>query len=104
MAGKAGEPGALPPIVRVGGAAWRPQHERDKLRIDGSEPSYVTNNGFWVHSRHLWWQNEDTAELPDFVDRRSIKDLLKGAPPRVKPAGGAGKAGRREETESGGKT
>ena len=24
-----------------------------------------TNNGFFVHSRSLWWQNEDTAKLPD---------------------------------------
>ena len=53
MAGKAGEPGALPKIVRDG-----------------------TNNGFFVHSRHLWWQNEDTAKLPDLVDRRSFNDLL----------------------------
>ena len=34
-----------------------------------------TDNGFWVHSRHLWWQNEDTAKLPDLVDRRSFADL-----------------------------
>ena len=36
MAGKAGAPGALPKIVRDG-----------------------TNNGFFVHSRQLCWQNED---------------------------------------------
>ena len=61
MAGKAGEPGALPKIVRDG-----------------------TNNGFFVHSRSLWWQNEDTAKLPNLVDRRSFNDLLKDVEPRGK--------------------
>ncbi len=61
MAGKAGESGALPKIARDG-----------------------TNNGFFVHSRHLWWQNEDTAKLPDLVDRRSFNDLLKNVEPRGK--------------------
>lgn len=61
MAGKAGEPGSLPKIVRDG-----------------------KNNGFFVHSRHLWWQNEDTANLPDLVDRRSFNELLKGVEPRAK--------------------
>ena len=65
MAGKAGEPGALPKIVRDG-----------------------TNNGFFVHSRSLWWQNEDTAKLPDLVDRRSFNDLLKSVEPRGKIARG----------------
>jgi putative membrane-bound dehydrogenase-like protein len=63
MAGKAGTPGALPKIVRDG-----------------------TNNGFFMHSRHLWWQNEDTANLPDLVDRRSFNDLLKDVEPRGKTA------------------
>jgi putative membrane-bound dehydrogenase-like protein len=57
MEGKAGEPGALPKIVKNG-----------------------TNNGFFVHSRHLWWQNEDTAALPDHVDRRSFDDLIMTLP------------------------
>src|SRR5262249_17163986 len=35
-----------------------------------------TNYGFWVHSGHLWWSNEDTPLLKDHVDRRSIKKLL----------------------------
>ncbi len=61
--GKAGEPGALPKIVRNG-----------------------TDNGFFVHSRYLWWQNEDTAKLPDLVDRRSFNDLLKDVEPRGKTA------------------
>ncbi|QEH36969.1 hypothetical protein OJF2_55540 [Aquisphaera giovannonii] len=59
MSGKAGEPHALPMIERAG-----------------------TNNGFFVHSRELWWQNEDTSGLPDHVDRRSFNDLLKDLPPR----------------------
>ena len=35
-----------------------------------------TNNGAWFHSNHLWVQNEDTAKLPNVVDRRSFKQLL----------------------------
>jgi hypothetical protein len=57
MAGKRGDKDALPMISRNG-----------------------TNNGFWVHSGHLWWSNEDTVQLKDHVDRRSIKELLKAAP------------------------
>ncbi len=63
MAGKAGSDGSLPKIVRDG-----------------------TNNGFFVHSRHLWWQNEDTAKLPNLVDRRSFNELLKNVEPRGKSA------------------
>jgi hypothetical protein len=44
------------------------------VRADGSD------NGFFVHSGHLFWQNEDTDKLPDLVDRRSFAELLKGAP------------------------
>src|SRR5207247_9635957 len=61
-AGGAGRPRALPLIAREHGE----------------------NNGFWVHSRHLWWQNEDTAKLPNLVDRRSFNDLLKDVEPRGK--------------------
>jgi hypothetical protein len=43
------------------------------VREDGSD------NGFFVHSGALYWQNEDTAHLPDLVERRSFADLLKGA-------------------------
>ena len=43
------------------------------VRPDGS------NNGVWVHSGHLWWQNEDTARLPDKVDRMPLADLT-GSP------------------------
>lgn len=55
MAGKREDKDALPMISRNG-----------------------TNNGFWVHSGSLWWSNEDTVLLKDHVDRRSIKELLKG--------------------------
>jgi len=58
MAGAAGEPDALPKIVKKG-----------------------ENNGFFVHSRSLWWQNEDTSKLPDNVDRRSFNDVLKEVEP-----------------------
>ena len=37
-----------------------------------------TNNGAWVHSRHLWWQNENTDKLPNLVDRRSFNDVAQG--------------------------
>jgi hypothetical protein len=52
--GKPGAEGALPLIVRG-----------------------QTNNGAWFHSRHLWVQNEDTAQMENMVDRRSFKELLK---------------------------
>src|SRR5262249_49587288 len=48
VAGKAGDEAALPPIARDG-----------------------KNNGFFVHSRSLWWQNENTNLLKDHLDRRS---------------------------------
>jgi putative membrane-bound dehydrogenase-like protein len=61
MAGKAGDKGALPPIARNG-----------------------TNNGFFSHSRSLWWQNEHTNLLPDLVDRRSFNDLIRDVEPEPK--------------------
>lgn len=72
LAGKRGEnakESELPPIVRA----------------DGS------NNGFFVHSRHLFWQNEDTDKLPDLVDRRSFNNLLANTDltPRPKSTVGA---------------
>ncbi|HLJ92515.1 MAG TPA: PVC-type heme-binding CxxCH protein [Gemmataceae bacterium] len=45
-----------------------------------------TNNGAWFHSRHLWVQNEDTALLPNLVDRRSFNDLLVNVEPAAKSA------------------
>jgi putative membrane-bound dehydrogenase-like protein len=34
------------------------------------------NNGAWIHGRHLYVQNEQTADKPDVVDRLSLDDLL----------------------------
>src|SRR5207245_2908061 len=45
-----------------------------------------TNNGAWLHSRHLWVQNEDTSLLKDLVDRRSLNDLLVNVEPTAKSA------------------
>jgi hypothetical protein len=56
-AGKTGDAGAIPMIVRKG-----------------------TNNGCWAHSGHLWWANEDTHLLKNHVDRRAFKDLIKANP------------------------
>jgi putative membrane-bound dehydrogenase-like protein len=36
------------------------------------------NNGAWFRRETLWVQNEDTASMPDLVDRRAFKDLLAG--------------------------
>ncbi len=41
------------------------------VRFDG------TNNGVWFHSGAIWLQNEDTAKLPDGVEKLLFKDLLK---------------------------
>ena len=63
MAGPRSDSNAIPMIVR-GGAH--------------------NNNGAWFHSRHLWIQNEDTAHLPNLVDRRSYDNLLRGVLPLPK--------------------
>src|SRR5262249_8775193 len=59
IAGKEGDPDALPMIAKKG-----------------------ENMGYWVHSDHLWWSNETTVLLKDHVARRSFKELLQQAPPR----------------------
>ena len=41
------------------------------VRDDGSD------NGFFLHSGHLCWQNEFTADLPDMMHRVSIEKLLR---------------------------
>jgi putative membrane-bound dehydrogenase-like protein len=61
MAGKQGEPSALPPIA-----------------INGK------NNGFFVHGRSLYWQNENTNLLKDHVDKRSFNELLQNEEPKAK--------------------
>lgn len=60
-AGKRGDASAIPAITRCG-----------------------TNNGAFFHSRHLWVQNEDTARLPDLVDRVSFDALLAETEPEAK--------------------
>jgi putative membrane-bound dehydrogenase-like protein len=50
-------------------------------------PRIVRNgasNGAWFHSRHLWVQNEDTAKMPDHVDRRAFGELLGQMTPQAK--------------------
>jgi len=55
----------------------------------GKEPSIPvvsrlgTNNGAWFHSGHMWVQNEDTARMPDLVDRRSFAQLLAPLPKKA---------------------
>jgi putative membrane-bound dehydrogenase-like protein len=64
-------------IDRVSSTAGKTAGEFDLpaiVRDDGSD------NGFFVHSRHLFWQNEDTDKLPDLVDRRSFNEILAQAP------------------------
>ena len=48
-----------------------------------------TNNGAWFHSNHLWVQNEETARLPDHVDRLEFHEMLRAhrAPPNPKWGG-----------------
>lgn len=41
-----------------------------------------TDNGAWFLRRTMWLQNEDTARLPDLVERRSFHDLLAGTQTR----------------------
>jgi putative membrane-bound dehydrogenase-like protein len=61
IAGKAGEPGALPPIAI-----------NDK------------NQGFFVHGRSLCWINEATDGLPGFVRRITFDEILKDVEPQAK--------------------
>jgi putative membrane-bound dehydrogenase-like protein len=58
QAGIAGEKNALPPMAHG-----------DK------------NMGVWVHSKHLWWSNENTVLLKDHVARRSFAELLQNVQP-----------------------
>ncbi len=49
-----------------------------------SRGGFNPNNGTWFHSNHLWVQNENTAHMPDVVDRRSFKELLNSGEPQAK--------------------
>lgn len=44
-----------------------------------------TDNGFFVHSRQLYWQNEHTNQFKDLVDRRAFGELLTGEPAARSP-------------------
>ena len=57
------------------------KHVRSGRHGDDDIPPFVrngTNNGAWFLNRRLWVQNENTATLPDLVDRRSYAQLLEG--------------------------
>src|SRR5437879_6173881 len=61
--GKRGGPGEIPMIMR-----------------SGPNP----NNGVWFQAKQMWVQNEETAHLPDKVERRSFAQLLSIAEPSPK--------------------
>jgi putative membrane-bound dehydrogenase-like protein len=62
-AGRRGDPGEVPPIVRAG-----------------------RNNGAWFHSGKMWVQNEETTRLPDHCDQRTFRELVVGwLPPPLSP-------------------
>ncbi len=61
--------------VIAGRLAWRTEGEEIPMIVrDGPHP----DNGAWFRSETMWVQNEDTAALPDKVDRRSFKELMTG--------------------------
>lgn len=46
-----------------------------------------SNNGVWFKNGAMWVQNEDTAHLPDKVDKRTFRELLTADnPPPLAPA------------------
>ncbi|MGY8770054.1 MAG: PVC-type heme-binding CxxCH protein [Pirellulales bacterium] len=66
---------------------WSDKISGGQRNDQGAIPLIVRNglnNGVWFANRHLWIQNEDTARLPDGVDRRSFNDLLGDRPARPK--------------------
>ncbi len=58
--------------------------DRNMVSIPNLLRADWTDNGFFIHSRRLFWQNEDTAKLKDLVDRRSFNELLKDVEPGPK--------------------
>lgn len=63
------------------GRGWTREGLRGKRSDAGAMPAFVRegryrDNGAWFHSQTLWVQNEDTAALPNLVDRRSFTELL----------------------------
>jgi putative membrane-bound dehydrogenase-like protein len=66
-------------------------HKRRNEPLEPGEtdlPPFVrkdgTDAGVWLHSGHVWIQNEDTATLPDLVDRRSFHELLRNVLPEAR--------------------
>lgn len=74
----------IPEIVLGFARGWsRTVTDRRRTGQLGEIPPFVRegeyrHNGAWFHSGHLWVQNEETAHLPDLVDRRSFDSLLAG--------------------------
>jgi putative membrane-bound dehydrogenase-like protein len=61
LAGKRGDANAIPPITVKG-----------------------TNNGAFIQNRHIYWQNENTDQFRDLIDKRSFNDLLSTVEPSAK--------------------
>ena len=87
----------VPQPILGWGIGWTREVMSD-LRNDGNAIPMIVrggehnNNGAWFHSNHLWVQNEDTAHLPNLVDRRSFDDLLRGVMPLPKSPEDSAKA------------
>jgi putative membrane-bound dehydrogenase-like protein len=71
---------ASPRPIAVDNGIWPiPPFTTTKWKKREDQWNQVTyDQGAWFHSRHIWWQNENTDKLPDLVDRRSFNDLLQG--------------------------
>ncbi len=78
------------PVPRLGWFPGWSHNSRSGMRGDAGEIPMIVragdarNNGAWFHKNHLWIQNEDTAHLPDVVDRRSFEELLSFPAPGAK--------------------
>ncbi|MBT5926097.1 MAG: dehydrogenase, partial [Verrucomicrobia bacterium] len=62
--------------------------EGDRIDEDAI-PAFVRDgphrdNGAWFSKGHVWVQNEDTAHLPDLVQRKSFREILLGNRPQPK--------------------
>ncbi|MDP7049186.1 MAG: FG-GAP-like repeat-containing protein [Verrucomicrobiota bacterium] len=79
----------VPQPILGWGVGWT-REVMSGLRSDGNAIPMIVrggehnSNGAWFHSDHLWVQNEDTAHLPNLVDRRSFDELLRGVMPLPK--------------------
>ena len=61
-----------------------PRNEGDQTQIPPIVRAEGANNGAWFLHRTMWVQNEDTATLPDVVDRRTFNSLLAKVDPIAK--------------------